>query len=522
MAESSAQKVLVIVSGEASSELAMKWARSGDLPNLDRLMRAGVAGTIEAPEPFVTAQLWGTLISGRTPGHHGLFDFMQRDTDGRFREIDGTALKTAPVWRLAEAAGRTAGTINLPFTYPPERLSGFMIAGQDAPGAHRSIAEPPTLYDEIVRTSGPYPLKSIFPGGREKADYLWLVERDCDRWVDVMGHVVDSRPCDLTMCYVGATAMAQHYFWGDMTDERPDNPYRDVVKSAFLGLDRLVGRLVEASGPDTTVFVVSECGAGPLASGVDVNAFLAQAGFLAFTPAAAKSDGGRRELFARLRFLAQSRLPVGVRTALLRTLRPLKGWLMNRFDGADIDWQRTRAFSRGEEGQIFINLRGRDPEGIVAPGAEYERLRAEIGAALLALRDPETGEPAVSSVHRREDVLHGPELDRAPDLLVHWRGGEYMPNESVRRSDQVFGTRWREGMAWPTSGSHRPAATFFAAGPMIAPGATLDGGRLIDLAPTWLHCLGITPPPELEGRVLHEILHPRPAPAVATDDRRIP
>ena len=346
MATAPPPKVLVIVSGEASSDLALGWARAGELPHLQRLMEGGVGGVIDAPEPFITAQLWGTLLTGCSPDRHGLFDFMQRGVDGRFHEATASDLRAPPIWALMEAAGLRVGVANLPFTYPPARLSGFMLSGQDAPGAHRSIAEPPALYDELVAKFGTYPLKSIFPGGRQKEDYLWLIDQDYERWIDIMAHLASAHPCDFTMCYVGATAMAQHYFWGDMAEEGGENPYRDVVKSAFVGLDRLVGRLVAEVGPETTIFVVSESGAGPLVSGVDVNAFLAREGFLTFTPAAERG-GASRDLFARLRMFAQSRLPDSAKTALLRSMRPLKGWLMNRFDSADIDWGQTRAFSRG-------------------------------------------------------------------------------------------------------------------------------------------------------------------------------
>lgn len=150
------------------------------------------------------------------------------------------------------------------------------------------------------------------------------------------------------------------------------------------------------------------------------------------------------------------------------------------------------------------------------PGAEYDAVCEEIAARLLALTDPRAGEPAVTAVHKRQDVLDGPYVDEAPDLVVNWRNGEYMPNENVRRTDEVFGERWREGMRWPTTGSHRGTATFFASGPTILPGARVDGARLIDLAATWMHCLGLEPHSEMEGRVMRHILEKPAQSAVAT------
>jgi predicted AlkP superfamily phosphohydrolase/phosphomutase len=109
-------------------------------------------------------------------------------------------------------------------------------------------------------------------------------------------------------------------------------------------------------------------------------------------------------------------------------------------------------------------------------------------------------------VHRAAEFYRGRWRDHAPDLVVQWRNGEYMPNETEARGSEVFAERWRESMSWPTTGSHRPNAAFVAAGPSVAAGASVSGGKIADLVPTWLHCLGLTLPPELEGRVLHEIM----------------
>lgn len=503
----SGNKVILVIPGEASSELLQKWISTGELPNLAKLASRGVSGSIESPEPLISAQLWGTMLTGFNPGVHGMFDFMQRGSDGRFRETVSQDCSIPNLWQHAENAGLTAGVINVPYTYPPRPVNGFVIAGQDAPGAHRSIAKPARLYQEVVSRHGTYPVKSIFPGGRSKEDYLWLVDWECDQWVKILGTLAESQQWDLLVCYTGSTAMTQHYFWGDMIDEDESNEYRHIVKSSFEGLDRLVGKLMQVSDDSATVFVVSECGAGPLQSGVDVNAFLAREGYLTFRQTHVKSGGlSRRSWHASVRYFVQSRVPDKLKTHLLRLMRPLKGWLINSYDDGDIDWSRTRAYSRGEEGQIFINLKGRDSRGIVNQGAEYEQLRDDIAHSLLELCDPQTGEKAVTDVHKSEVTYHGPHAHLAADLVVHWRDGVYMPHEGDHSTDEVFGERWREGMSWPTTGSHRKNASFVAAGPMIKQNAQLNSAKLADVTPTILYCLGVDQPDQLEGRVLDEIL----------------
>jgi predicted AlkP superfamily phosphohydrolase/phosphomutase len=119
---------------------------------------------------MVTPQMAGTLVTGRSPGHHGLMDFWQRGPDGRFREAHGSTLRVPPIWKVLGDRGLTSAVLNRPFTYPPPRLKGFMIAGEDAPGVHPSIAYPPEILAEVTERFGRYPLKDTFPGGRQKSD----------------------------------------------------------------------------------------------------------------------------------------------------------------------------------------------------------------------------------------------------------------------------------------------------------------------------------------------------------------
>ncbi|MGH9893148.1 MAG: hypothetical protein ACREA0_14390, partial [bacterium] len=170
-----------------------------------------------------------------------------------------------------------------------------------------------------------------------------------------------------------------------------------------------------------------------------------------------------------------------------------------------IDWARTRAFAQGKEGSLFINLKGRDPYGIVAPGAEYETVRQAIIDRLGELRDPDTSEPAVTHVYRREELFDGPWTDLAPDLFIEWRDDMYMPTEQEGESDKVFVTRWREGMSWPTTGSHRVDGVLIATGPQIRPGTEVSDTTIFDLLPTWLSILGQPVPDGLKGQVIEPI-----------------
>lgn len=493
--------VLALAFGEASFELVDRWSASGELPTFRRLREAGTWGTLRTDPPFITPLMWSTLLTGTNAGRHGVFDFWQRNADGRFREIDRRAIRTPCLWDLFEAAGRTCGFFNVPLTYPPPRVPGYVVSGQDAPGAHRDVANPPRLYDAIVERFGALPFKEIFPGGRDKSDYLTLFDEDAAQRAAVQEFLVREWPQDFTMIFNSATAMAQHYFWSDM-DAGATNPYRDTVLTAFRSMDALLARTLDAAPRDARVFVFSECGAGPLHRGVDLNRWLSDVGLLARHP---EHAGGTPSVVRDLRHWAQRRLPLGIQARLNRHLKPLKRWVQLRSELSWVDWTRTRAFARGKEGNLFVNLKGREPHGIVAAGAEYESVRDELIAQLLALRDPSHSEPPVTSAKRREEVFSGDHVEGAPDVIVEWRNGEYLATEQRQFGEAVFGERWREYMSWPTTGSHRSNGIFLAAGPGIAPRGRLDAVRLIDVAPTLLHAAGVAVPTGLEGRVVSEI-----------------
>src|SRR5262249_24351612 len=119
-------------------------------------------------------------------------------------------------------------------------------------------------------------------------------------------------------------------------------------------------------------------------------------------------------------FEARRRVPADLRRSLKQRVPFVRERVQAlRHAPAVVDWSRTRAFAHGVFGSVVVNLRGRERGGVVEP-AEYETLCVELADRLTELRDP-AGEPIVAAVHRREDLFHGPELTRIPDLVVEFR-----------------------------------------------------------------------------------------------------
>jgi predicted AlkP superfamily phosphohydrolase/phosphomutase len=335
-----------------------------------------------------------------------------------------------------------------------------------------------------------------------KAELITLLEAQLDRQFRVMSWLLGERVRDFRFCLTRMTqvADAQHYLWADQDAPGADPAVRDGMRRVYRAMDRGLGSLLEVLGPGTSVLVVSDCGAGPLQAGVQLNTWLELEGFqvrkaAGAAPAAAAppTNGGG----GSLRSIARRILPrpmIQAMGAMRRRLRPPP-------PEGPIDWNRTRAYAVGVDSGIAINLKGREAGGIVAPGAEYRAVRDALIARLEALLDPETGEPAVDKVLTAEQLYGERIAARAPDLVVEWRGSMYLPADIEDVPDTVFVSHRLKGKVLPTTGGHRPDGLLLARGPGI-PVVQRPHGSVFDLVPTCLELLDVPAGTALRGKSL--------------------
>jgi predicted AlkP superfamily phosphohydrolase/phosphomutase len=158
-------------------------------------------------------------------------------------------------------------------------------------------------------------------------------------------------------------------------------------------------------------------------------------------------------------------------------------------------------------GNIFINLKGREPDGIVEPGEEYDRVCTRIKDQLCSLTDPETGENIVERVYRRDELYHGPYVEIAPDLLIAWKDYAYYTSVSHGQEDQsIFGSFLKiDSSEYTHVGTHRLNGVFMASGKLIRSNTRIDSATIYDISPTILYILGLPIPADMDGRVLSAI-----------------
>ena len=493
------------------------------LPALHSLMNAGAYSHQRSVIPPATLPNWTTFLTGVDPGRHGVIDFtMRKGYDVSFAA--GGAREVPTLFSRLDALELASACVGFPATYPPEPLErGIFISGWDSPVAFEaddSFVWPRALHGEIKKRFGETRFDNVDefdadrPGWHQDLPAA-LCER-IGRKRDLATWLLEGREWDVFAIYFGESDTASHYLWSLHDTDSPRAPMnsehdRRGLERVYKALDESVGALLQAAGgAGVEVTILSDHGSGGSSDKVlYLNRALAEAGLLAFKPQTLMPRAMRN-----LKEAALTRLPPRARELIFRFGgKSLPGWLESRARFGAINMPGTTAFSDELNyfPAVYLNLQGREPAGTVSlPETEAATLQVE--SALLALRDPWTGEPVVNRVLRRPEVFQGPFAHRAPDLLLDMNldGGysyNLMPSPAgsgpVWRRLEAFESLGRKGRSLP--GSHRSNGFFLASGPTVSPVGQIDS-HIADASATLLVRLGIQVPPEFMGRPLWEIL----------------
>lgn len=489
----------------------------GHMPNLARLVREGARAPLETIFPPLTAAAWTSAVTGKNPGKHGILEFFLR-RPGSFDEmaVNQRLRDSRAIWDLLGDAGIRSIVTNVPCTYPPEPIPGVMISDFLTPAGRRDFVSPASVLDEIEAEFGPYRLHlaGTYRRGQIDAVVDELVD-EIEYKTKVNLFLMAREEWGACFTHVWGTDRIQHELWHVVDPEHPRHDpaeaagYRSRVMDYWARVDESVARMVEAAGPGTNTLLVSDHGFGPLHKYCSFNVWLMQQGLLRLRRDAATLV--KRLAFAlgvtpEMAFKASRRVAAGGAKARRgvtadRTARGKLNKLFLSFN--NVDWARTTVYSKGNYGQLFVNLRGREPYGTVSPGAEYERVRDDLVRRLREVTDPATGKQLVGDVFKREELFRGKHVDAAPDVC-------FLPADMryISIGDMDFTSNRFIVDAFGISGGHRMHGIFVANGPRIRAGAELGAAHITDLTPTMLHLLDQPVVDDMDGRVLEEALEP--------------
>jgi predicted AlkP superfamily phosphohydrolase/phosphomutase len=501
-------KLLMLGWDGATWTLLRPWIDAGLLPNLARLIARGASGPLTTTIPPVSASAWISFATGCNPGQHGVFDFVFPRPGSYDVGVTNVTLRAMPpFWNVIERAGGQVGLVSIPITEPPQPVQGFVVCGFLVPSPDYEYTYPKALKQEILAKVGEWPVHEAeehrtVDNARFCRDMLHF---DAQRTEHVL-YLMRNKPWDFLGFVMKSTDTLQHEIFQYLDPTHPRYNAAEAarvmpaIREFYAGLDACVGRLVEAAGPDATVVLMSDHGFGPFHKFFHTNNWLHRLGLLQF-------KRGPLNLGKRAIFRAGA-TPVNVmklsKVLNLNQLRKRvkrgrgRGLLRRAFlSFDDVDWTRTQAFSIGNFGQIYLNVKGRRPQGIVAPGADYEALRERIIRAALDLRDPDGGDRVIAAAYRREEIYHGARLDNAPDIVLHTDRAKYV---SFGHAD--FGSNRVIEPSVGQTGHHAMDGIVVLAGPGIAPGGTLTGANIVDVAPSILYAMGLPVPADMDGKPL--------------------
>ncbi|HIK43884.1 MAG TPA: alkaline phosphatase family protein [Leptolyngbyaceae cyanobacterium M65_K2018_010] len=435
-----------------------------DLPNLSRLMAEGSYGRLESSIPAITVPAWSCMMTGRDPGELGIYGFRnRRDRNYHAMAIsDGRAVKFPRLWDLLGEAGWTVAVLSVPGTSPPYPVCGSLVSCFLTPSPAVPFTHPPELADQIKTWLPDFMMDVPNFRSDDKARILDNLYRLCDQRFTLAEKLIERDRPDFLMLVDMGVDRIHHAFWKPMDSRHPhyeaESPFAHAIHDYYVHIDQWVGELLQRCDSDTVVLVVSDHGAQPLMGGICINEWLIAKGYLA-----------------------------------LKAI-PTTG---QSLETAAVDWSQTQAWGAGGYyARIFLNVKGREPEGIVTMDS-YEALRQELTAQLSQLMDP-NGNPLNVKVFKPQDIYQKVR-GRAPDLIVYfddlaWRSIGSIGLNSLYTLENDTG---------PDDANHAPFGLMIFYDPKAPKGGqVLEGAQIYDILPTLLQRYGLACPAGLRGKLL--------------------
>lgn len=500
-------KVLIIGLDGATFSVIKPLCYEGKLPTLKELLAQGVHGTLESTFPPVTGPAWTALATGKNPGKTGIFDSLNRVTKESFetRVMSSADIRRARAyWDYLSNAGVRVGVVNYPFLYPPYELNGIMGSGLGS-NPQDEIFYPTELKQSLTKECGDYRISVPWSGPKYTQNTSLLI-KDILELLELnhktLKFLLQADLKALTFV-ISASDFAQHYMWKYIDPCQPyyqkeeSGKYRTAFVEIWQRIDDILGAAVEALPQNANVLIVSDHGFGPHQSSFYINSWLKEEGYL-FSSSLYSNVGEMLDtatrLLSKIPYLYNklAALPISRRLVRMRNMLPL-------------DMERTLAFSpvnASLTGEICINSPAVSHYG---KSQNIESVRDEI---IQKLKKTCHGLGLHLKVYSPDDLYSGQYLNLAPDILFEIDDFEcsihfgFHPSSFQRPPDNPV-----------HSGIHKKDGIFIAYGRDIRQGATIEGAKIYDIAPTILHMLSLPVPADMDGKALTEIFREGSEPA---------
>jgi predicted AlkP superfamily phosphohydrolase/phosphomutase len=395
-------------------------------------------------------------------------------TYGPKRFIDSTTVEAISLWKILGDEGIRVGVVNIPATYPPEKVDGFLISGYLTPTSAKDFYYPqslqPYLQDYRIESEFEYNVGELsIETGKLLADLWDVAERRNKAIISILKRDPVSF---LTLNYKEVDTL-QHIFWND------DSTLLKFMKF----VDQLISDLIAEFRP-SHVIIMSDHGFHEAESEYFyINTWLKEKGLLR----SASSLRGRFWIGAYRLAIAVSKKSAFIRRLIMARARKSSA---SKYAGPQVDVENSKVYA--SQWGIFFSQQLRTKQ-------EYERYRKKLREDLLSLRSP-SGFRVFDAVYMREELYEGPYLESFPDIIP-------IPSPRFQVNPNMFDKIFDKHVHRPyLTGTHRsdPDGIFIIHGPGVRAGVDLGTVMLTDIAPTTLYLYGFSTPSDMDGRVVEE------------------
>jgi predicted AlkP superfamily phosphohydrolase/phosphomutase len=481
----------------------------GHLPTIASIMRKGRHGRIGGPELVSSLGNWLSFFSGISKSEHGYYDHRQLQP-GTYDLCSVTPkdFPALPFWSRLNGGSKKSAIIDAPEAFALPSLPGVQVGswGTQQAGSLRLPAsgEPAGVLREVRRLVGePIEISAYEPGAsfEEDLDAYHLLLKRIEHKGELCCHFLRQDRHDLVVVAFSEAHTAAHRFW----DYRPEaargrdhDELRNAMRDVHQAIDRQMSLVLKELPEDANVFIVSLSGMKDLypTTGL-IHSFCRRLGYQATSSGVPRIssplDSVRRLVSPYWRSRVSRLLPPRMRDSLES----------DKFKG-ETNWGKTRAFALPSlnTSYVRVNLRGREPQGIVEPGRDYEHLLDEIDTDLKALIDVKPGAPAVEKVTRTTAAFHCDPPRVLPDLFIEWKAAAHVIERLAHPKCEIT-----QPAPWYDRSSYHLFSGFFAAaGPAIGAASDIGEFDVLAFVPTFLQLLNEPLPPGMSGRPIQSII----------------
>lgn len=506
-------RTIVIGLDSFDLRLVEQWTAAGELPCLKQLLATCPTVVLSTPSRVLQGTVWPSLLTGLSPGRHGSY-FQSQLRNGTYALMDKFAdRRVKRFYQHLGDRGLRCGIVDIPTDRPLRSMRGVQVVEWSPEFTYWHYATVPSSFARQIRCEiGENPMTTHWDSGDSQESHRKLcisLDTSARMKAQLGSYLIGRRDLDLVFCVFGEAHKAGHWLWKYHDETHPDHEVapaalKDGLRNSYRQLDRAVSQMTERVSCEDNLIIFSDHGMQAAYRGDHlVDSILDKTGMRicdapksvphpvssTATPALRQA----RQMFRNGKLAIKRRLPELALAALDRN--------KNAFPG--MDWSRTRAFSlpTDRNSHIRVNLRGREPQGIVDPGKAYEVVLDELEGVFRSLINPLTGHAAVEEVFRVRREFPGEYADDFPDLAILWSAEAAIDAVSSPRLGEI-----RQRIREQRSGNHRAEGFLLARGPAFKQGAGRYQGDILQIAPTLLHLHGVPIPEHYAMSPLEVIL----------------